>query len=650
MPTESSMATVDGGVVLLEAPTMRCLLVQEDGGAVALIVFDDTRAPVNAMGADWQRDFHRMVECVVDLGATLQGVILASAKATFIVGADLKDVAATLAGGGARVFEDIERLKRSFRALERVGIPIVTCLNGSALGGGFEVALVGHHRIAVNDAKIRLGLPEVSIGMFPGGGGIVKMTRHLGLDAVRPYILESRLFDPMEAQRLALVHEVVPEPAQLLPRALAWIAQRRDPLPVTHPWERPGYRMPGGAVDEPQVAAMLQATRDALRLRTKGLYPAHAAVLDCMIECSGLDFDAAMTRETRYLATVIDAPETANLVTACFVDPQALRSGKCRPAGVPRFRPGVIDVLGDGPLARAFAQLHIRRGWTGSAATKPERDDSRAVIDARGDVPAFGLDGGIAVQAGTSRVSLLLSDGMPGGGVCEVVGGQGIEPAWIAAASDYLLAAGLLPIRVGDGPGHYVNRLRLGYALEGLAWSEEGRSLAALAEQTWLMDWRDDPLTAMTRVGCTHALALRPRLESGMSGKAWTGHPGWAALQRECADGELARFAEGSQRSDLPDVVLDTELRERLLYRLAVEAARCLREGVIGSVPEANLGAIHGAGMPAWSGGPLQFVRTEGLNTFVCRAGVLAQRHGARFDPTSDDLEALHAAFRSGPM
>jgi 3-hydroxyacyl-CoA dehydrogenase/enoyl-CoA hydratase/3-hydroxybutyryl-CoA epimerase len=129
------------------------------------------------------------------------------------------------------VFAEIEQTKKNFRTLETLGKPVVSCINGAALGGGWEVALVGHHRMAVDDRKIQLGLPEITLGLIPGASGITKMTRLLGLMGAQPYILESKLFNPREALELGLVHELVPDAAALRAAALAWIAKHAAPHP-----------------------------------------------------------------------------------------------------------------------------------------------------------------------------------------------------------------------------------------------------------------------------------------------------------------------------------------------------------------------------------------------------------------------------------
>jgi 3-hydroxyacyl-CoA dehydrogenase/enoyl-CoA hydratase/3-hydroxybutyryl-CoA epimerase len=163
----------------------------QDG--IATITFDEQGSPVNTMCQDWQRDLTEVTALVLADRDKLQGIVLASGKSTFFAGADLKATMRLTAADAPTVFREIEQTKKNFRTLETLGIPVVSCINGAALGGGWEVALVGHHRIAVDDRKIQLGLPEITLGLIPGASGITKMTRLLGLMGAQPYILSSKI-------------------------------------------------------------------------------------------------------------------------------------------------------------------------------------------------------------------------------------------------------------------------------------------------------------------------------------------------------------------------------------------------------------------------------------------------------------------------
>jgi len=330
---------------------------------IATISFDEQGSPVNTMCLQWQDDLAEVAQVLVQDRSKLQGVILASNKSTFFAGADLKGVMRSSAADGPRVFAEIERIKKSFRTIETLGIPVVSCLNGSALGGGWEVALIGHHRIATRNPKIQFGLPEVTLGLIPGGGGITKMTRALGLLAAQPYILESKLFGPEQALKLGLVHELVETDLELRKCALVFIsASQNKPEACLHIWDRKDYKMPGGTPNDPKLAGILSLAPAALKQKTRGLYPAPEAALAAMVEGALVDFDTAMRIESRYLAGLMTSSVARNMINTVFFNMNSIKSGHSRPAGVPRYLPQKVGILGAGLMGSGIAYSQASRG------------------------------------------------------------------------------------------------------------------------------------------------------------------------------------------------------------------------------------------------------------------------------------------------
>ena len=335
----------------------------ELANGIATITFDEQGSPVNTMCLQWQDDLDAIAAQVAQDKAQLKGIVLASAKSTFFAGADLKGVMRSTEADGPRVFREIERIKKNFRILETQGVPVVSCLNGAALGGGWEVALVGHHRIAVNNPKIQFGLPEITLGLIPGGGGITKMTRLLGLMAAQPYVLESKLFGPEEALKIGVVHELVATPEELLPRALAFIESAQGkPEACTHVWDRKDYRMPGGTPSNPKIAGMLTVAPAVLKQKTRGLYPAPEAALAAMVEGAMVDFDTAMRVESRYLAGLMTGGVARNMINTFFFNMNAIKGGQSRPKDVPRYQPKKVGVLGAGMMGSGIAYAQATRG------------------------------------------------------------------------------------------------------------------------------------------------------------------------------------------------------------------------------------------------------------------------------------------------
>ena len=284
---------------------MKTIQYQLDDG-IASVTFDEPNSPVNTMGLQWQQDLTALAAQVLKDQDAIQGIILASAKPTFFVGADLKGVVRLTPADASAAFTEIERVKKNFRTLETLGKPVVSCLNGTALGGGWEVALLGHYRIAIDDKNIQFGLPDVTLGLLPGASGVTKMTRLLGLLGAQPYLVEGKTFSPQEAKSLGLVHELVAPSAtavaEMRARALAWIAANPS---AQHPWEMKGYKVPGGLPSSPAVANWLVAAPAMIRQQTRGLNPAPQAILACMVEGLQVDVPTALRIESRYLAQLM---------------------------------------------------------------------------------------------------------------------------------------------------------------------------------------------------------------------------------------------------------------------------------------------------------------------------------------------------------
>ncbi|MBW0169038.1 MAG: enoyl-CoA hydratase/isomerase family protein [Hydrogenophaga sp.] len=330
---------------------------------IATITFDEEGSPVNTMCADWQSDLTEVTAQVMRDCADIKGIVLASAKSTFFAGADLKGTMRLQPSDAPRVFAEIEQTKKNFRTLETLGVPVVSCINGAALGGGWEVALVGHHRIAVDNPRIQLGLPEITLGLIPGASGITKMTRLLGLMGAQPYILEAKLFNPREALDLGLVHELVsPEgdvAAALRAAALAWIAAHPQ---SRQPWDSKDHKIPGGTPANPKIAGMLTVAPAMLKQKTRGLYPAPEAALAAMAEGAMVDFDTALRIESRYLARLIVSPVAKNMINTFFFNLNAIKSGQSRPAGISRYKPKRVGILGAGMMGAGIAYVQAGKG------------------------------------------------------------------------------------------------------------------------------------------------------------------------------------------------------------------------------------------------------------------------------------------------
>ena len=697
---------------------------------IATITFDEPGSPVNTMSAGWQRELPEVTARAVRDKDSVRGIILASAKSTFFAGADLKATMRLQAADAPRVFAEIEQTKKCFRTLETLGKPVVSCLNGSALGGGWELALVGHHRVAVDSSKIQFGLPEITLGLIPGASGITKMTRLLGLEAARPYILDSRLFNPREAFELGLVHALVADAAALRPAALAFIAANPQ---AHHPWDDQSYRMPGGTPADPKIAAMLSVAPAALKLKTRGLYPAPEAALAAMVEGALVDFDTALRIESRYLTRLIVGSVAKNMINTFFFNMNAIKSGQSRPGTSARYKPQKVGILGAGMMGAGIAHVQASRSIvTVLKDVSLSRAQAGKVYSARltqlrvdqGRMSAFDQTALLACISATDRVQdlsgcdliieavyenrelkaqvtreaepMLAQDGffasntstLPITGLArasarpasfvgihffspvdkmklvEIIRGRETDDETVARAFDYVQAIGKIPIVVNDSRGFFTSRVFGTFVMEGAAMVGEGIP-AAVVEQAGLQAGMPvGPLAVLDETALSLSVHVldQTRADLRAEGGTYIATPGELLVERMVKEHDRNGRAAGAGFYEYPpqpgarkflwpqlkDLFERSgveyelaELKDRLLYRQAVETARCLAENVLTTVHDANIGSIFGIGFPAWTGGAMQFIYSTGIDAFCQRAGTLASRYGPGFALSEQVKDAI---------
>ena len=288
----------------------------------------------------------------------LAGGVFASAKSTFFAGGDLNNILATTEAGEAE-FAMIEASKATYRRLEKLPVPVVAAINGAALGGGYELCLSCNHRIVQNTPKAVVGLPEVTLGLLPGAGGVVRLTALLGLEKAMPYLLEGRQAQPAEALKVGMVDEIVETRDDLVPAAKAWI--KANPEAAVQPWDQKGFRYPGGDALHPKVRQMIQVSSAMLYQKTRGLLPAPEKILDVAVNSMRMTFDAALRMETRRFIGLMASKEAKAAISTFFFGMQAIKSGKVRPEGA-HWKAGSAAVLGAGMMGSGIAYAHAKRG------------------------------------------------------------------------------------------------------------------------------------------------------------------------------------------------------------------------------------------------------------------------------------------------
>ncbi|MEY8838266.1 3-hydroxyacyl-CoA dehydrogenase NAD-binding domain-containing protein [Cribrihabitans sp. XS_ASV171] len=327
---------------------------EKDADGVVTVTMD-MDGPVNAMNAQfWPLFTETMDKLEAEDG--LKGVIWTSAKDTFFAGGDLKMLKGIDKDGVQGLFDSVEATKAVMRRMEKQPVPHVAAINGAALGGGYEICLACSYRIAADNPKTKIGLPEVTLGLLPGGGGVVRLTYLLGLEAAMPFLLEGKQVGPEKAKAAGLIHEVVPA-ADLLSRAKDWILSvQGDAEAITQPWDAKGYKIPGGPSTAPKNMQRIAGAAAMLYKKTRGLMPAPAKILDIMTESAGkLDFDTALRYETRRFVSLTPLATTKNMIETLFFGMNKVNGGASRPKDIPPSKVERLGILGAGMMGQGIA-------------------------------------------------------------------------------------------------------------------------------------------------------------------------------------------------------------------------------------------------------------------------------------------------------
>lgn len=322
----------------------------------------DMSGPVNAMNEEFRNDFGAVIE-QLQAEQDLAGVVIASAKKVFFAGGDLNDLVAVTPDTVGRFMEGITQVKAQLRALEQLPVPVVAAINGAALGGGFEICLACNHRIAWNHASVQLGLPEVTLGLLPGGGGVVRMTKLLGLEAALPFLLEGKRVKPVDALDAGMIHALVEDRDNLVPQAKAWILENRDnPDAAVQPWDQQVYRIPGGGISSPKIQQTITGGTAMLMQKTRGLLPAPEKIMDIAVQSLKLDLETALVIESRGLAALTLTPQAKNMISTFFFALNKINAGASRPSDVPPQKTEKVGILGAGMMGQGIAYVSAMAG------------------------------------------------------------------------------------------------------------------------------------------------------------------------------------------------------------------------------------------------------------------------------------------------
>ena len=707
---------------------MRNMIGWEAGvGGVVVLTMDDPDQSANTLNATFRRSLAATVAQLEAERDQITGVVLTSAKKTFFAGADLTWLRGVTPQHAGELAASITEFKALLRRLETLGRPVVAAINGAALGGGLELALACHHRVALDVPGSEIGLPEVTLGLLPGGGGVARTVRMFGIQkAIMEMLLQGQRYRPAQALEVGLVDELMHSPEAMMDAAYAWI--RANPEPV-QPWDAAGYKMPGGTPSTPRLAAMLPAFPANLRKQVKGApMPAPHHIMAAAVEGAQVDFDTALVIETEYFVDLATGPVSSNMIQAFFFDLQHVSKGGSRPAGVPHRPATKVAVLGAGMMGAGIAYVCARNGIdvvlkdvTVEAAEKGKaysetllgkqvargrmsEEKAAAVLgrilatdsydDAKGaDLMIEAVFEDQALKHGVyaelepllapdallaSNTSTLPITGLAAGvtrpadfigmhffspvdkmRLLEIVVGEQTSEQALARAIDVALQIKKLPIVVNDSRGFFTSRVIGTFVNEAIAMLAEGVPAPSIEQAGMQAGYPTAPLALTDEVSLTLWRRIREQSRAAVqaAGGTYPDNPWDHVIDTMVVDEQRGGRAagagfyeyEGGKRLGLwtgltalyggtnHDVPM-ADMTERMLFAEAIESVRCLEEGVLRSVPDANIGSIFGIGFPAWTGGVLQYVNgypggAGGPAGFVARARELAQRYGERFAP-----------------
>ena len=333
----------------------------KDADGIVTLTIDDPEQRANTMNAAFRAALTETVRRLQAERESIIGVIVTSAKNTFFAGGDLRLLSRVDDSSLVEFRDYVEQVKADLRSLETLGKPVVAALNGAALGGGLEIALACHRRIALDNPTAQFGFPEVTLGLLPGAGGVVRTVRMLGIaDALMKLLLQGQRLNPAQALETGIVDELAATPEELLAKAREWITANPE---AAQPWDKPGYKIPGGTPSNPKFAAMLPAFPANLRKQLKGApMPAPHHILCAAVEGSQVDFDTALRIEGRYFVDLARGQVAKNMIQAFWFDLNAINAGGSRPAGFEKRKAQKVAVLGAGMMGAGIAYVSARNG------------------------------------------------------------------------------------------------------------------------------------------------------------------------------------------------------------------------------------------------------------------------------------------------
>jgi 3-hydroxyacyl-CoA dehydrogenase / enoyl-CoA hydratase / 3-hydroxybutyryl-CoA epimerase len=701
-----------------------------DADGIALITWDAPSRSMNVIDRKAIEELAAIVEKVAG-DAAIKGAVITSGKEAFCAGADLsmleafsRQFADTVKASGeeaaaAFLFEESRKVSLLYRRIETCGKPWVAAINGTALGGGFEVCLACHHRIAADNPRTRVGLPEIKVGLFPGAGGTARVARMMQPGDALQFLLKGDQLRLAQAKSMKLIDAVVPA-GDLVRKAKDWIKAGGK---AKAPWDEEGYRLPGGPVYSRAGMMTFPAANAIYRRETYDNYPAARAIMQVVYEGLQLPFDLALRVESRWFAKILRSREAAAMIRSLFVSMQELNKGARRPANIAPTKLKKIGVIGAGFMGAGIAYVSAQAGLEvvlvdrdRTSAEKGKTHSDTLVTDlvnkgrataAEGDallariVPTadYGAlkDCDLVIEAvfedrkvkaeAIAKAEAVIGQGTVFGSntstlpitslaeaskrpadfvgvhffspvermmLVEIIRGKSTGEPALAVALDYVRAIRKTPIVVNDARGFYTSRVVGTYLREGHLMLAEGVPAAMVENVGRMAGMPVGPLSLNDEVAVDLAWKILKATEADLGADAVD--PRQKALLEELVEkrGRLGRkngkgfydypqngpkrlwpgLAELQPHKLDPDRIDVAQLKARLLGIQALETARCVEEGVITDVREADVGSILGFGFAPFSGGTLSYIDMMGTKAFVDLCRRLEKGGGERFAPS----------------
>jgi 3-hydroxyacyl-CoA dehydrogenase/enoyl-CoA hydratase/3-hydroxybutyryl-CoA epimerase len=689
---------------------------------ILTLTIDMPGQSANTMNAAFRDALSETAAKVKDDLDNIRGIIIASAKKTFFAGGDLKELH-KVTREDARTFEDmVNGLKSHMRFLETTGKPVVAAINGSALGGGLEIALACHYRVAINDDSIQLGLPEVTLGLLPGGGGTQRLPRMIGLEAAFPFLMEGKKVNPKAALKAGIINELADSADDMITKARAFIEANPK---CQQPWDQKGFRFPGGAPHHPAMAQKLAIAPAMLKQKTKGCYPAPERILSAAVEGAQVDFDNGSLIETRYFAELVIGQVAKNMTGTFWFQLNAIKAGGSRPEGVEKETFRKVGVLGAGMMGAGIAYSTATRGIdvvlkdvsvenaekgksysenllakkvSRGRMTEEQKADILSRIkatDSSDDLEGCDLvieavfeDSGLKAKVTQEAEPKLVANGIFASNtstipitqlagasanaenfiglhffspvdkmqLVEIIVGEKTSDETLARSFDYVQQIGKIPVVVNDSRGFFTSRVFGTFVNEGICMLGEGIHPASIENAGVLAGMPVGPLAISDEVSMTLMQHIRDqsRKDTEAAGGTWNPHPAESVIDAmvnehgrkgKAAGAGFYEYPANGKKHLWPELetlfvnaekartVKLQELKDRILFIQAIETVRCLEEGVLRTVEDANIGSIFGIGYAPWTGGAIQFINQYGVRAFTERASALAETYGERFAP-----------------